>query len=222
MEWNKHKLFSFGLDAFVILLVLLFPHYVPLPFYSYAVICLIVVLWYLKYRGQSLKDIGLKKNGLNLFTCGVGVVAGICWLAFMQWGYVPFIQHFFPLSVKSYTEYDFIKNNLGMLVMVIVAAWVIGGFYEEIVFRGFLQTTFMRWMGNGADSFWWSALLTSGLFGLYHFQQGVFGMVPAILGSLFWSVLLWRSGGNLWYVIIGHATYDTLALVMIYLGMFGK
>jgi membrane protease YdiL (CAAX protease family) len=57
------------------------------------------------------------------------------------------------------------------------------------------------------------------LFGLYHWQQGVFGMIPAALGGLLWTFLLWRFKGNLWYAIISHAVYDTIALIMIYWGI---
>jgi len=31
--------------------------------------------------------------------------------------------------------------------------------------------------------------------------------------------LLWRYKGNLWYPIISHAFYDTIALTMIYFGI---
>jgi CAAX protease family protein len=36
---------------------------------------------------------------------------------------------------------------------------------------------------------------------------------------LLWTFLLWRYKGNLWYPIISHAIYDTIALTMIYSGI---
>lgn len=100
-----------------------------------------------------------------------------------------------------------------------LAAWVVGGFYEEIVFRGFIQRTMQKWFSNYSLSFWMAGLLTSILFGLYHWQQGIFGVIPATLGGLYWTYLLKRYNGNLWYPIVSHASYDTIALIMIYFGI---
>lgn len=68
-------------------------------------------------------------------------------------------------------------------VIVLFAAWVVGGFYEEIVFRGFIQTTIQKWVKREQFSFWIAAIVTSILFGLYHRQQGIFGVIPAALGG---------------------------------------
>jgi hypothetical protein len=56
------------------------------------------------------------------------------WIAFNKWVYHPFITHFF--SIEPYTEYDFIRKKLSNLIITLVAAWIIGGFYEDIVFSG--------------------------------------------------------------------------------------
>ena len=211
---------SFGqniLKAFIIAFLVLFPHFVPLPFYSYAVVCLAVIIFYLRRQKKTLQDLGLKRNGLTAHTLIVGILSALLWIAFNKWVYHPFITHFFV--VEPYTEYDFIRNNLSNLIITLIAAWIIGGFYEEIVFRGFIQTTIREWFVKSRHSFWLAGLLTSILFGLYHWQQGIFGIVPSFLGGLLWTLLLWRYKGNLWYPIISHAIYDTIALTMIYFGI---
>ena len=211
---------SFGQDilkAFIIAFLVLFPHFVPLPFYSYAVVCLAIIIFYLRTQKKTLRDLGLKRNGLTAHTFVVGIVSALLWIAFNKWVYHPFITHFFV--VEPYTEYDFIRNKLSNLIITVIAAWIIGGFYEEIVFRGFIQTTIREWFVKSRHSFWLAGLLTSILFGLYHWQQGIFGIVPSFLGGLFWTLLLWSYKGNLWYPIISHAIYDTIALTMIYFGI---
>ena len=211
---------SFGqniLKAFLITFLVLFPHFVPLPFYSYAVVCLAVLIFYLRWQKKTLKDLGLKRNGLTAHTLTVGILSALLWIAFNKWVYHPFITHFFV--VEPYTEYDFIRNKLSNLIITVIAAWIIGGFYEEIVFRGFIQATAREWFIKFKHSFWLAGLLTSVLFGLYHWQQGIFGIVPSFLGGLLWTYLLWRYKGNLWYPIISHAMYDTIALTMIYFGI---
>ncbi|HET6996035.1 MAG TPA: type II CAAX endopeptidase family protein [Chitinophagaceae bacterium] len=205
------------LKAFIIVFLVLFPHFVPLPFYSYAVVCLAVIILYLRSQKRTLQDLGLKRNGLTAHTFVVGILLALLWIAFNKWVYHPFITHFF--AVEPYTEYDFIRNKLSNLIITLIAAWLIGGFYEEIVFRGFIQTTIREWFVKSRHSFWLAGLLTSILFGLYHWQQGIFGIIPSALGGLFWTFLLWRYKGNLWYPIISHAIFDTTALTMIYFGI---
>ena len=215
---NKKNFPKDILTALIIAFLVLFPHFVPLPFYSYAVVCLAAILFYLRKENKTLRGIGLKKHGLTTQAFIVGVVSAVLWIAFNKWIYQPFIMHFF--AVPPYTEYDFIRNKLSNLIISIIAAWIIGGFYEEIVFRGFIQTNVQDWFIKYKNSFWIAGLFTSFLFGLYHWQQGIFGIIPSFLGGLLWTFLLWRYKRNLWYPIISHAVYDTIALTMIYFGVF--
>ena len=211
---------SFGQDilkVFIIAFLILFPHFVPLPLYSYAVVCLAVIIFYLRRQKKTVRDPGLKRNGLTAHTFVVGIISALLLIAFNKWVYHPLITHFFV--VEPYTEYDFIRNKLTNLVITIVAAWIIGGFYEELIFRGFIQTTISEWFVKSRHSFWLAGLSTSVLFGLYHWQQGIFGIIPSFLGGLLWTLLLWRYKRNLWYPIISHAIFDTIALTMIYFGM---
>jgi len=214
---NKKNFRQDIVTALIIAFLILFPHFVPLPFYSYAIVCLAVVIFYLKRQHKTLRDLGLKRNGLTAHTFIVGIVSALLWIAFNKWVYHPFITHFFV--VDAYTEYDFIRNKLSNLIITILAGWIIGGFYEEIIFRGFIQTSIQQWFTRNKYSFWLAGFLTSSLFGLYHWQQGIFGVVATFLGGLFWTFLLWRYKGNLWYPIISHAIYDTIALTMIYFGI---
>lgn len=208
----KHTLIS----GFIILFLVLFPHFVPLPFYSYAIVCILVISGYLKNRHQSLSELGLSgRPTLHAFL--VGIVSAILWIGFNKWIYHPFIIHYF--KVPRYTEYDFLRNQFSRLITTVAAAWLIGGLYEEIVFRGFIQKTAERWFMHSGHSFWIAGLLNSLLFGLYHWQQGIFGVIGAVMGGLFWTYLLARYKGNLWYPIFSHALFDSIALWMIYKGI---
>lgn len=208
---TKEILSDFG----TVLFLVLFPHFVPLPFYSYAIICFFVLIVALKPSGRNLPDIGLRKRGVTLKTIAVGILSALFWVAFMRWVFAPLISFFF--TVPDYTEYDFIRNNISNLILTIVAAWVVGGFYEEVVFRGFIHSAFKKYSG----SFWLSAFFTSVLFGLYHWQQGIFGVAAATLGGFYWSLVFKYSKENLWSTVLSHAIFDTITLTLIYLGLFG-
>lgn len=205
-------------DILIIAFLILFPHFAHLPFYSYIIVCFVLIVVYLKRQHKSLRDLGLKRKGLSVHTFIIGILSAILFTAFVKFLYFPFINYFFKNYIKAYTEYDFIKNNITNLLIIIVAAWIGGGFYEEIVFRGFIQKTIQKWFVKYKSSFWVAGLLTSVLFGLYHWQQGIFSVIPAALGGLYWTYLK-RFNENLWYPIVSHAVYDTIALTMIYLNI---
>lgn len=206
-------------NVLAILFVIVFPHFVPLPFYSYAIVCFGAVLWILRKNNQTLRDLGLKQKGISIKTILVGIVSAFVWVAFMRWVYLPVIRYFF--TVPEYTEYNHIQHHFLNFVFITIAAWIVGGFYEEIIFRGFIQKTIENWFNN-KQSFLYAGLITSLLFGLYHWQQGFLGIMAATLGGLFWTYLLKLSGRNLWYTIFSHAIFDTITLTLIYLGLFGK
>lgn len=210
---------KFFIDIVVIAFLILFPHYAYLPYYSYMVICFLVVVVYLKRHNTKLSDLGLKRNGFSIHAVVVGIVSAMIWMAFIKLIYFPFINHFFKDYIESYTEYDFIKNNIWTLLLIIIAAWIGGGFYEEIVFRGFIQKVIERWIKKQNYAFWIAGGITSVLFGLYHQQQGVFGVISATLGGLYWTFLFKRYKRNLWYPMVSHAVYDTIALTMLYLNL---
>lgn len=205
-----------GHIGFVIFLVI-FPHFVPLPFYSYAAVCLLAIYLMLRREGKSFRDIGLVKEKLTLIAFLLGVITAIAWVAFMQFLYIPFIKYFF--QVPDYIEYNFIKSSLSRLLMTILSALIIGGFYEEIVFRGYIQNVSEKRIFKRYSPIF-SVLITSLLFGLYHLQQDIFGIIAAVMGGLYWSILF-KKYGNLWIVIFSHGLFDTITLILIYKDVFG-
>ncbi len=210
-------------NGIVIILLLLFPHFVPLPFYSYAFVCLALIFILLRRRKENFGTLGLRKPPRPVgHVLLVGMVSALAWAAFMRWVYAPFIFYMFPGYVTPYTEYDFIRNHIATLVITLIAAWLVGGLYEELVFRGFIQKSLQEAAGKSRYSFWISGILTSVLFGAYHWQQGIFGIIATGMAGIYWTWLFRRYYQNLWYPIVSHACYDTITLLLIYFDLFGR
>ena len=84
--------------------------------------------------------------------------------------------------------------------------YLLWGFYQEVVYRGILQTELVRRWGPLRGILISNSLFTFGPLHFYHFWRTspalpVFAAIFAI--GLFFSVLFWRSG-NLWMVGILH------------------
>jgi uncharacterized protein len=201
--------------------LVLVPHFASLPFYLYALVCFFFILLALRLEKQGLSDIGLKKRGLTVKVILVGIVSAILLNRFISWGYYPIIRHFFGFDISSYTEYDFVRKSPLIFSIILLTSWVVGGFYEELAFRGFIHSRIQRLTTKWPHSFWIAAVCSSIIFGIYHWQQGIFGIVHATIAGFCWVLLVRHFKGNLWYAIISHAAYDTITLTLIYFGVLG-
>jgi hypothetical protein len=81
---------------------------------------------------------------------------------------------------------------------------------EEILFRGCLQTIFVRWFKNKHAAIWIVAILFSA------FHMEFFGFLPRVmLGVLFGYFVAWS--GSIWPAIWGHFVNNGTAVVITYL-----
>jgi membrane protease YdiL (CAAX protease family) len=102
------------------------------------------------------------------------------------------------------------------LVLGIIVAWILGGFVEEIVFRGIvlrnIATFAAHFLPSGLAI---GAAIVGAALGaaVVHFYQGLrAAIIIAQLSALF-GLLFVLSGYNLWAVILCHGFYDTVAFV---------
>ncbi len=89
--------------------------------------------------------------------------------------------------------------------LIWLAAFGAVGVTEEIIFRGYIQSTLTRGLG-----FWPAALLTSALFGAAHVPnhgESLLGLSAVVAAGLVFCLLL-RATGSLWVGIGFHAAWD--------------
>ena len=105
------------------------------------------------------------------------------------------------------------KSTLN-LIAGIALAWLLGGFAEEIVFRGLA----LRWVEEQA-SMWMSGPVASAVAilaaaigaGMVHLYQGPRGAIIITQLSVLFGLVYVVSGHDLWAVILCHGLYDTIA-----------
>jgi len=86
-----------------------------------------------------------------------------------------------------------------------ILLFVLVGFFEEFLFRGYTQFTLADGIG-----FWPAAILLSVLFGAGHLGnpgEGLIGAASVVLVGLFFCFTLKRTG-SLWYAVGLHASFD--------------
>jgi membrane protease YdiL (CAAX protease family) len=203
-----------GVDVIMIAFAMLFPHYGRLPMYAYPFVVLGVIWIYLNLNGESFNSIGFRFSDLKWRAFYVGGAIGPAYAAFHFWILGPFITH---LGFKSanLSDFNFIKHHFINYVLLLMLAAFLVIPYEEIVFRGFI---FNRVKAMFNKSFLISGFITSILFALYHWQEGVGAVIAIFIFALFITWLYKVFKGNLWYLIFFHLAYDIFMLTMIRLG----
>jgi membrane protease YdiL (CAAX protease family) len=109
-----------------------------------------------------------------------------------------------------------IQESTAKLIAGIVVAWMLGGFLEELVFRGIVLRSVASLM-----SAWPAAPIAIAIAvcvaalgaGLMHLYQGPRATVIVTQLSVLFGILFVVSGYNLWAVILCHGMYDTVAFI---------
>jgi uncharacterized protein len=117
-----------------------------------------------------------------------------------------------PLArIKALAE-EVIKPLFRRCTLVDLAAIsLLAGFGEEMLFRGFLQDVFKRWL-----DLWAALALASVLFGLLHLITPTYAVMATLMGAyLGW---LYARSGNLLVAVITHTLYDFFALAYLVRG----
>jgi len=212
---NALKIF---LSVLTIAFCFFIPHYVNLPIFLYPVIILLVVWLFLKYvSGETFADIFFSFKRFEIKAIWIGIIAAISLSLFFRFAWDPLINSILPSGKIDLSDFAGIRNNPVNYVIVLIIALLVGGFYEEIIFHGFIFTRLEKiFQGKWATAT--AFILTTIVFGLYHFQQGIKGrLLIAVAGAVYHALIL-KFNRNLWYGVFVHAFFDFLGLTLIYLG----
>lgn len=178
---------------------------------------IIVALFFYKKKWISFLQLNFTPKELqikNVFYASLIIIASFPIAQFALW-----LNQQIPLpdwakTIEENTN-EMLKNMLAvespfeLFVNLIVVA-VIPAFGEELLFRGFIQRNFEKWLNNPHAAVWLAAIL----FSTFHMQFEGFlprMMLGALLGySLYYS-------GSLWVPIVAHFIYNAIQVIAIYL-----
>jgi uncharacterized protein len=205
------------ISLLIIAFAFFFPHYGGFPFFSYAVIVLLVIWLFLKYISkESFKNIFFSFKDFKSKAIWLGAIAAIILFVLLQYAIMPLTQKFFPNRTINLHDYDFIKGNFVNYTLVMIAALIVGGFYEELVFHGFIFTRLEKIFNKHQTII--AFILTAIIFAVYHFQQGILGMINAGIAGCAYNTFILKNNRNLLYGLFFHAFYDFIGLSFIYAG----
>ncbi len=179
-----------------------------------ALVVLVVAAVSLLVRGEGPATLGFRRLRFPWRTAGMVALLVASW-SLVQLGLVmPLVEHL------TGTEQDLgvfadLEGNLGLLLGLLAASWVLGGLVEETAFRGLVVTRVAELVGRGATRIWIAIVVAAGLFSAIHVEQGVVGLVVTFLDGLFfgWLRVHYRS---LWAAVLAHGFSNTLGLLVFF------
>lgn len=108
----------------------------------------------------------------------------------------------------NYDEKLYPVSGKQQFMFVFVAITV--GICEEIIYRGFINQFVIEQLNAGVV---WSCIVTSAIFGISHFMQGIRGIINSLLFGLLMGFLVIWSGSLLLPIVI-HVFYDLKPIII--------
>ncbi|MDG2449450.1 MAG: type II CAAX endopeptidase family protein [Saprospiraceae bacterium] len=204
------------ISLIAICIVVIVPHTELIPNFGYSVPILLFVWLCLKYFGEQFVDIGFSFKSFKFKAILIGSLAALFIVFFMQFIFFPVLEYFVVFEETDVELYDFIRKSKWNYLFIIIMGWLVGGLYEEIVFHGFIFSRLEK-MIPGKNATPMSFIITSIIFGAYHYQLGTAGLINAlIVGAAYLGIVIYFKR-NLWYAIICHGVHNTIIVTLIYM-----
>ena len=205
------------LDLLAIAAIVGLPHLGLTPNFTYVLPILLVTWIALRARGERFADIGFRFRSCSKRAALTGALAAVAILALMQLLVFPVLELFIEFEPEDIGLREILEDNPVALAVMIVMAWLVGGFYEEIVFHGFVFTR-LETILPGKNAAVSSFVVTSFLFGAYHLQMGLGGALNAlVVGTVYLGLFLYFER-NLWASIVCHGVYNTIVMTLMSMG----
>lgn len=189
------------------------PFPAPMPGRTLVVVLLIWAI--LRRRGESFSDFGLKRPA-HIWVTVLLVLAFLAAKLFVVQPLADVVTGLLELPKADHGFFDHLHGNPLALLGWLTTAWLVGGFAEEFIFRGYLMKRVADVLGGRAVA-WAIALVAQAvLFGAMHVYLGGAGIISAAFTAFFFGLFFLIAKRSLWPLVLVHGAWDSLAFVLIY------
>ena len=123
-------------------------------------------------------------------------------------------------TTQDFSQFEPIRQHMGLLLLMIALSWVLAGFGEEMVYRGYLLTRISEVFGGSRFAVVAGLLLSSGIFAVAHKYQGPSGVLDAGFMGIYYGLVYLGCGRRLLPSVFAHGTNNTIGFIGFYLGFY--
>lgn len=164
--------------------------------------------WDWSYFGLS------KPNWIKSIIIGILYAIGIFVLVdvIMQ----PIFEHLFgEIDLQAFNG---LKGNFINYIIFILFMWIVAGFGEEFLFRGYIVKRLAIIFGDTNNSWFIAVTITAVIFGLAHIYQGTSGVITTGIIGFIMGMIFFRHRKNLSIAMFTHGFYDMIGITLLYFG----
>jgi membrane protease YdiL (CAAX protease family) len=175
-------------------------------------IAFVVAHFRLRKRGFTWKNLGLnwQRSAWKLMLYTTCTFASLLVIVFIgHW----IAGQFFERPEPS-PRFANVPGNLSITLSWIALGWIIGGFGEELIYRGFFISALERLFSNTIFKQVIAILLPGVFWAARHtYFHGYYGGILVFLMSILFGSFYFLWGRNLWPLILTHGLADTISFV---------
>lgn len=174
-----------------------------------------IVLAHILFDGRS-RETTLSARWIGVVpSILLGAAFGVA-LSFASYLYVePLIAELTGERVDL-SDFAFVEGNITAYIQILLVGLIVGGIFEEVVFRGYIIGWGSRLL-PGAPSVL-LAVVSAGIFGFAHYNQGIAGMISTGFIGLCLGLLYIAVGRKVLVPIAAHMAINVIGVTGLYLG----
>jgi membrane protease YdiL (CAAX protease family) len=180
------------------------------------IIGFIYLTFFLKKQKLSWTDLGLKKDKSYKLVLWFIVTAIVSLFVILLASQIA--EFFFDKPIKTNERFGDLSGNLDLTIAWILTGIIIGGFGEELVYRGFMINALEKVISKKYGII--LAIFLPALFwGIrhYYYAHG-YGSIMVFVMGLYFGLIYIMNGRNLYPGITLHASFDTISFLGRYEG----
>jgi hypothetical protein len=179
-----------------------------------AFVILVVAAVSLAIRRESPASLGFHRLPAPMRTAGVVALLVAGWSVLQVGLLMPVLERATGES-QDFGVFDELQGDVGLLVLLVLASWILGALVEETAFRGLVVTRITELFGSRAGARLLAVLGAALLFAAIHTEQGTVGVAVTFLDGLFFGWLRFHYG-SVWAAVLAHGFSNTLGLLVFF------
>lgn len=127
---------------------------------------------------------------------------------------IPLLNHITGTK-QVLTAFENLKGNLGLLLFLLGAGWILAALGEEMAYRGYFQSRIRMIAGNGRLGKILAVIISSVPFGMAHSEQGIVGIAITAVDAVVFSMIRFKYD-NLWASVLAHGFINSIGVLWYY------